>query len=115
MKPKRAAIYARTAALTSEKPDVLNRQVENAKEILRDKGWELVSIYQDVGSGLRVDHPGLQQMRHDAHQGLFDVVVVSDFSRVTRSIHEFQPIVRDLEVQGIGLYSDTGKFNLNLG
>jgi site-specific DNA recombinase len=113
MQTKRAVIYARTATLTSAKPSVLDRQTKAAKAILLKNGWELISIYQDVGSGLRVDHPGLQQMIDDAHQGLFDVVVVSDFSRVTRSVTEFQSIVRDLEAQGIDLYSDTRKFSLN--
>ena len=61
--------------------------------------------------GLCLDHPGLQQMMHDAHQGLFDIVVVADFSRISRSIHGFQSIVRDLEAQGIDIYSDSGEFN----
>ena len=111
MKTKRAVIYARTATLTSAKPGVFNQQIETAKDILCDNGWELVSIYQDVGSGLCLDHPGLQQMMHDAHQGLFDIVVVADFSRISRSIHGFQSIVRDLEAQGIDIYSDSGEFN----
>lgn len=59
MKTKRAVIYARTATLTSAKPGVFNQQIETAKDILCDNGWKLVSIYQDVGSGLVFGSPWL--------------------------------------------------------
>ena len=85
MKTKRAVIYARTATLDPARPDVLDRQIDTAKEVLLKNGWDLVSVYQDIGSGLRVDHTGLQQMLDDALQGLFDVVVVTNFNRITRS------------------------------
>ncbi|MBL7160962.1 MAG: recombinase family protein [Anaerolineales bacterium] len=103
------------AQLYSTRPDVLDQQIETARGVLRENGWELVSIYQDVGNGLKVDHTGLQQMLHDAHQGLFDVVVVTNFDRITRSTNKLMSIISDLEAQGIGLYMDTEQFKTTTG
>ncbi len=62
------------------------------------KKWGLVSVYQDVGSGLSIDHPGLQELLHDTHQRIFDAIVLKDISR---DHHKITTLLRKLEYLGV--------------
>lgn len=53
------------------------------------RGWELLSIEQDVASGARLDRPGLQQALSAVERDKADAVVVVRLDRLSRSVSDF--------------------------
>jgi site-specific DNA recombinase len=85
---KHTAIYARLA--TDPTGNNLPQQIAALHEYAADHGYEIIQVYQDVGSGLRDDRPGLQRLLTDARAGRFDVVVMRDPTRLSRNWTLFQ-------------------------
>jgi site-specific DNA recombinase len=84
MSQRRAALYIRVAA----EPDPTFNGLEWQKGLLIEYAelhdCDIVAIYEDIGSGLREDRPGLQHLMADAQAGLMDVVLMRDPSRLFR-------------------------------
>lgn len=83
---KRAAIYARTAAVQEHAPNVaLAQQIHECKEFCIRQGYQLTEVYQEVGSGNAIDSETLQALLQAAKAGSFDVVIVRSFDRLSRN------------------------------
>lgn len=80
----RAAIYARSAATGLEDSE---GQLNRCRAFATANGLEVVAAYQDDNcSGLGTgDRPGLQALRATAAGWLFDILIITDFSRLSRS------------------------------
>jgi DNA invertase Pin-like site-specific DNA recombinase len=67
--------------------------IENQKLLLmkhvKEKGWELVEVYQDDGfSGTNQNRPGLQRLILDVKEKRINTVVIKDLSRLGRNYLE---------------------------
>lgn len=85
----RAAIYARVSSATQRERDTIASQMRTLPEYVARKGWTLVDTYVDDGATAKTGHlakrPGLARLLVDAAAKRFDVVVVVDLDRLTRS------------------------------
>ena len=91
----RAAIYIRVSTTSkSRQGDVTSFdqnpavQEHSLRDLVRQRGWELVKVYQDRASGAKESRPGLDALMADARRGSFDAVVVWRFDRFARSVKQ---------------------------
>jgi len=84
----RVAAYIRVStAEAATHGHSLDAQREAIARYARQRGWELVKIYEDAGiSGTRSDRPALQRLLRDAEQAHFEVVIVHAIDRFYRNL-----------------------------
>ncbi|HNT76982.1 MAG TPA: recombinase family protein [Anaerolineae bacterium] len=88
-RPERAALYARIStdkiALQGDNFSIEAQLVE-MRTFVQNHHWEVVAEFLDVGvSGTSTDRPGLNAMKAAAAAGAFDILVVHELSRLSRS------------------------------
>jgi len=90
--PVRAVIYARVSSLAQRDQQTITSQLESLPKFVSLRGWNLVrpaDSYVDDGrtakAGFLAERLGFTRLLRDAGLGLFDVVVVVDLDRLTRS------------------------------
>jgi len=100
----RAALYARVS--TQEGRQHLANQLDQLRRYAKRMKWELAGVYTDQASGAKADRPGLDKMLKAAALRVFDVALVYDLSRLTRSgpASAFQYIER-LTAAGVQFHS----------
>lgn len=82
----RFAAYLRTSTDDQIGNFSLHAQHNAIEEWVKSQGGEVVELYIDEAqSALTSQRPAFQQMRRDAHQGMFDAIVVHKFDRFSRS------------------------------
>lgn len=75
----KAAIYIRVSTQLQS----TDRQRTELTELANKRGYEVVQIYEDFCSGFK-DRPSYSQLKEDATKGIFDIVLFSEMSRMTR-------------------------------
>lgn len=80
----RAAIYVRVSSSRQKTSGDLSRQIETLTQYCAEKKYQIVKIYEDVGSGLNDARKGLMKMLEDASKGLFEVLMVNYNDRLAR-------------------------------
>lgn len=81
----RASIYCRVSTAAQAEPNRISipEQVRHCKNLIHDRGWDLVYTYIDPGySSSTLNRPGLQQMLKQLDA--FHVLVVHDPDRLSR-------------------------------
>lgn len=88
----RAVTYARVSSLAQRDRHTIASQLATLPEFVRARGWKLVKpaeTYVDDGrtakEGFLAKRTAFTRLIHDASLGAFDVVVVVDLDRLTRS------------------------------
>ena len=83
----RCAIYARVSTDRQRERQTIDAQLRILPEHAKREGWEVVETYKDDGkSGETVEgRPAFKKLLDDAADHLFDVVLVIDLDRITRS------------------------------
>ncbi len=84
---ERVAAYARVSTeMQAEEGLSITAQLNEIREFAAARNWTVVSEFVDAGiTGQTLDRPGLQNMLTAAEQGAFDVVIVHELSRLSRS------------------------------
>ncbi len=84
---ERVAAYARVSTeMQAEEGLSITAQLNEIREYAAGRGWTVVSEFVDAGiTGQTLERPGLQNMLAAAEQGAFDIVVVHELSRLSRS------------------------------
>lgn len=88
----RAVVYARVSSKAQKDRHTIDSQLRDAPAFIASQGWTLVrpvDTYVDDGRTAKAGHlgarNGFQRLAADATAGAFDVVVVVDLDRLTRS------------------------------
>jgi DNA invertase Pin-like site-specific DNA recombinase len=85
----RAAIYARVSSLGQRDKHTIDSQLSTLPPFVASRGWELVDTYVDDGKTAKAGHlekrDGFARLLADMAARKFDVVVVVDQDRLTRS------------------------------
>lgn len=85
----RAAIYARVSSAAQRERDTIASQLRTLPEYARSQGWTVVGTYIDDGrsaaTGKLDARDGFAKLAADATAKKFDVVVVVDVNRLTRT------------------------------
>lgn len=80
----RVASYGRYSS-ENQREASIDDQFRNCEKRAEQEGWTVVHRYQDKAiSGSTSERPGYQQMLKYAQAHLFEVVLVDDFSRLSR-------------------------------
>lgn len=99
----RIAAYARFSS-SAQREASLDDQLRNCRTYCERQGWPAPVEYTDAAmSGARNDRPNFLRMMEDAVQ--FDVIVVDDFSRLSRDSIVSAQTVRRLTFAGVRLIS----------
>lgn len=87
MAQERAVFYARVSTEEEKQVNALAKQVQENKDVIASKGWELVDQYIDEGkSGTRVQgRKQYQRLLADIESDKFDIVVVKSQDRLQRN------------------------------
>lgn len=85
----RAAIYARVSTDKQRERHTIASQLASLPEFARRQGWEVVGEYVDDGLTAKAGHlsarRGFSRLLADADARKFDIVIVIDLDRLTRS------------------------------
>jgi site-specific DNA recombinase len=105
----RATVYARTARIDQNAKYL--EQINTCSDYIKEKGWILIDIFYDEGtSEVNIERPELSNMLLNAAKGCFDIVVVSNTDRLSRSLKdlsEIRQILSDFKVK-IRAVDETG-------
>src|SRR5438445_8977372 len=109
MPMKRTALYLRVSTL-DQHPET---QLHDLRQLVRQRGLEIVGTYTDYPSSTKIRRPKLEQMLADARQGKFQVLLVWACDRLARSVRHFLEVLDELNHLGIEFVSfreqlDTG-------
>jgi site-specific DNA recombinase len=85
----KAAIYARVSSLGQRDKHTIDSQLSTLPAFVTSRGWELVGTYVDDGKTAKAGHlekrDGFSRLLADMAARKFDIVVVVDQDRLTRS------------------------------
>ncbi|WP_079417516.1 recombinase family protein [Thiomonas intermedia] len=102
----RTAIYARYSS-DAQRAASIRDQIRNVEDYCRRMSWPAPIVFKDEAvSGARLDRAGYRAMLQAASAGHFNVLLVDDYSRLTRDIAESARLVQELayyEVRLIGV------------
>jgi site-specific DNA recombinase len=104
----KAAGYIRVStAIQVTEGESLDTQKLQIIDFIKQKGWELTKIYSDEGlSGTKAEsRPQLQQLRSDARDKQFNIIVFTKLSRFARNAREYMNLAYELEQNGVQLAS----------
>ena len=112
------AIYTRTSHQEEEdvsEHDTVEQQRDYCKkyiELKKDKGWKLYPTkYEDRNqSGGTLNRPAFKRLLTDAKQGKFNLIVIKNIDRLTRSLQDFYDLWKILEDYEIELASAHQEF-----
>lgn len=117
----RAVIYARVSSRLQRDAKTIKSQLDELPGVVERQGWTLarpVHYYVDDGRTAKAGHlhkrKAFMRLLADARAGEFDVVVVVDLDRITRSedLAERGQILGALQVAGVRIYeASTGQLH----
>lgn len=110
----RAAIYCRVSSATQRDAHTIENQLRTLPAFVAQQGWQLVGTYVDDGrsakTGALERRDGFARLLRDAEARRFDVVVVVDVDRLTRSdsLEERALILGPFQRLGIDIVTPSG-------
>ncbi len=84
----------------------IDAQLAEMREYVKSRGWKIVEEYVDAGvSGTKMDRPEFQRMMADMEERRFDIVLVHELSRLSRSVYDAFDIFAQLGRHEVGFAS----------
>lgn len=108
---KVAAIYIRVSTTYQEEGNSLEKQKERCLQEAKEKRYEVSQIYTDVESGSKDDRTGFLQMLNDMKEHKFHVLIVTEFSRISRKTKTLLEFLEQFQNHGVDLISITQKID----
>jgi DNA invertase Pin-like site-specific DNA recombinase len=97
---KRVALYCHISQVEHVENHLIQLRGLSAK-----RGYQIVSEYIDRISGVKSRRPGLDALMKDSRRGKFDLVFVSGFDGIARSVRDFLQVLHELDNAGVGFVS----------
>jgi site-specific DNA recombinase len=113
----RVAIVTRVSTEEQTRPEYNSCQSQqdicrHYVEIQREKGWEVLRVYEDGGhSGRNLKRPGIQALLRDVRRGLVDIILCTRLDRLARSIKLFYDLWTVFEKHNVTFVSATESFD----
>ncbi len=102
MKKKLVAIYARVSTSRQK----TESQILELKKFIQRSGWKLYKKYIDEGfSGKDTKRPAFNDMMAAAKRREFEILVVTKFDRLSRSLKDLVNTLEELSSMGIDFVS----------
>ena len=104
---ERVALYARVSTeMQAEEGFSIEAQLNEMRAYAAQRGWRVVAEFVDAGiSGSTMDRPGLRALLEAAQAHQFDVVLVHELSRLSRSVFDTFEIFDQLGRAQVGFAS----------
>lgn len=94
MGKKKAAIYVRVSTMNQVDRDSLKTQEERLTAFCAANEYDVYRVYKDAGESAKdTNRPALEELLADMKAGLIDVVVVTKFDRISRSVKDFMSLL----------------------
>ncbi len=94
-------IYARVSTTMQEDNESLKYQIIKTQEYAISKGYHIKKVISDVESGGKDDRPGFIELQQEIENKSFDVLIVFEISRISRTSKTLINFVFDLNEKGI--------------
>jgi DNA invertase Pin-like site-specific DNA recombinase len=109
----RVAAYCRVSMDSPAQLASLEQQIRAYETmIILNPDWELVDIYTDIASGLRLQHrESYKKLLRDCKRGKIDMIIVKSMSRLGRDSLELIKRIREWKALGITLYLEIERIN----
>lgn len=110
----RAAIYARVSSLAQRESQTIESQLRVLPAFVASQGWQLIGTYIDDGKSAKTGkldrRDGFARLAKDATAKKFDVLVVIDIDRLTRTddMQERAAILGPFQAAGIRIVTPSG-------
>jgi len=100
-------VYTRVSTdLQVRRGESLDEQVDEARSYCKYKDISIVQVYREEGkSGKNIDRPELKKLLRDCKKGKIDTVIVKKLDRLSRSILDFEKLLRFFEEYKVTLIS----------
>lgn len=112
----RAAIYLRISEDKTGEERGVERQLQDALQVVRERGWTVAGEpYQDnsiSASKRTVRRPAYDRMVEDRRAGLFDAIVCYDLDRLTRQPRQLEDWIDAAEETGLAIVTTNGEADL---
>jgi site-specific DNA recombinase len=104
---ERVALYARVSTeMQAEEGFSIEAQLNEMRAYAAQRGWKVVAEFVDAGiSGSTMERPGLRALLEAAQARQFDVVLVHELSRLSRSVFDTFEIFDQLGRAQVGFAS----------
>ena len=99
---RKAVIYARVSS-TGDRQDT-ERQVEDLKRYATAAGLDIVEVYTEKASGAKDDREILAECIEALRAGKADTLLLSELSRLGRSVRKILDVTDDLTKAGINIH-----------
>ncbi len=112
---RHTAVYAREARADPGQSS-LEAQVDACVRQADEDGEPPIGatyVFRDQGSGLQLDHPGLNQLRRAVQAGEVGVVYVCSPDRLLRSLHQLALLHEEFASAGVEIRFVRGSFDTN--
>lgn len=104
MNGQKAWIYCRVNS-PQDAIGVMSLQFQQLKEFAEQKGFSVVGVSQDYGSGQTLDRLGLRTIREAVCDGDIQVLLVSTVSRIGRDAEQVGKFLGFLNEHGVQAYA----------
>ncbi len=101
---KRAWLYSRIDA-PEDTHGALKGQEKELYDYAGQMGFAIAGSSSDLGSGTDTNRPGLAAMTAAAREGSFDILLVTNLSRLGRNAEQTLGLLRQLGELGVSVYS----------
>ena len=92
--------------------------MECQKNFLRrwamDNGYDVVDEITEVGSGIRLDRPGLTKVMRTIREKRVDTLIVKNMNRLARRSLDAYQILKELKEKGVDLICVDGEPGIDL-
>lgn len=95
------AVYARVSTDKQE----LEQQIEACRKFCVYKEFEVLDVYQDVGSGKSLNRPSFFKMLSEIREMKYDGIVVFRVDRIGRSVLELANFMAEMDNKGVQVFS----------
>ena len=101
------ALYARVSTgMQAEEGKSLDAQIAEMREFAAMRNWKVVTEFVDAGeTGTDLDRPGLMSALEAAEKGAYDILLVHEMSRLSRSLYDTLSILEQLGKWEVGFAS----------
>ena len=130
-KKKKVAIYNRVSTVEQSEKEFssLDGQKNQCNSWLdmknagSENNYKVFKIYTDTKSGKNLNRPGMKQLRKDAANGKFDLMITTKLDRISRKLSDFLELVEELDehnvdiavtTQNIDTSTPAGKLSQNI-
>jgi putative resolvase len=86
---KTCLIYARVSTKKQKEAGNLERQTQRLQKYAKDKGYEIVEVYEEVASGMNENRRQLNRLMKKVSQDDIDIVLAEYKDRVARFGYEY--------------------------